>query len=219
MTELVIQSDEITVFSESEEVKLEIEATLQNIASQQVSLASSYVRLAKLVIAAQRNRYWYKWGFASAGEFISFIGNSVSRAKSQIYGYVSVVENLLPYVSEEALDKMGISRALELSRFVKSGKTVTQKLIEAATDSAIKLEDLHVMVLTEMNEKGEVLGKWYEPLSGFYATAEERKEIQSAIDAVKRELPEVLTLPDHMQRKEIMLALSREFVSTYPGSK
>jgi hypothetical protein len=108
---------------------------------------------------------------------------------------------------------MGISRAQELARFVKeTGRRVPADLLDAALDPNKNITELHVQVQEAMHVKEGPSGTWYEPLGGAYYTPDEKKEVQQAIDLARRDIDP--TLPDHVIRKQVMLAFAREFYSS-----
>lgn len=216
MNELAIQPDEISVFDPPKGIQDQISILLESIVNNELNLARGYARLGRLLWQVQKTGDWRDWGYESFNRFVSTVGEKINRAKSQIYAYVSVAERLLPYVSDENLEAMGISRATELAKFVKqSGRPLSRNLLVAALDPTIKLDQLHTDVLEELHEKGEAAGTWWE-FQGMYLLPDEKREIQAAIETAKRIDEDILQQPDHIQRKLIMLAWAREFVSSNP---
>lgn len=215
-TELaVIEPAEIDFFTEESSIGSDIEALLDSISKHELKLSVSYIRLGMLLLRAQKTRYFN--GYPSLAQYFGYIGERIGRARSQIYAYLSAAERLLPYISESDLEKMGISRAQELVRYVKqSGLGVPDHLLVAALDPDVKLDKLHINVSEALHLKGEVKGTWYEPILGFYVEPGEKAEIQAAIDLARNSDPSIASLPDHQQRKEIMLMFAREFMSSNP---
>jgi hypothetical protein len=128
-----------------------------------------------------------------------------------------VAEKLLPSVSESDLDRMGISRAQELARYVKqSGRKVPEGLLELALDDKRTIEELHTAVLEQLSEKGEVKGKWWSPFAGSYYTPEEKLEVNQAMSAARDVLGLGSDIPDHQTHKLILLAFAQEFLSSNP---
>lgn len=208
--------NELTVFEEAnaESTYTEIESVLSKISTHQWSLGKAYVTLGCLVLSVRQNKYWQDWGYLSFGSFVDYVTEHLDKCRATIYAAVGVAERLLPYVEERQLTDMGISKAQELARFVKqSGRRVTPKLLDMALDNKRKISELHTAVLEELNEKGETKGNWYE-FGGFYATTEERKEIEQAVDRFKALNPS--DNPEHIQRRDIMLAFAQEFYSSNP---
>lgn len=207
---------EITVFDHG--LQDQINGLLDSISSNELNLSKSYARLGRRLLEVQKGMYWHDWGFESFNRYVSSVGEKIGRGKSQVYAYVSVVERLLPYVSDTDLEAMGISRATELARFVKqSGRAITPSLLAAALDPDVKLDRLHTDVLEELHERGEIQGTWRE-YGGSYFLADEWKEVQAAIETAKRVDEDIVSQPDHIQRKMVLLSWCREFVSTYSSS-
>jgi len=214
-TEPEILGPEIDVFDdEAETINSDINGLLTSIKNHELSLASNYVKLGRLLLRVQQERYWEGWGHSSFGQYIDSLRDYLDRARSQIYAFVAVADKLLPYVREQDLDSMGISRAQELARFVKqSGLKVPQHLLEAALDSKVKIGQLKIQVSEALHIKGEIQGTWWDPFGGgAYFTPDEKKEVQQAQELARRDIQ--TDLPDHQQRKEIILAWAREFYSS-----
>lgn len=219
-TELaVLEPIEIDFFTSDDEASAlgtEIEGLLASIRNHELNLATSYVKLGLMLLKVQTEKYWIQWGYSSFATYLGSIKDTIGRAHSQMYAYIGCAEKLLPSVSEENLLKMGISRAIELVRYVnRSGLGVPDHLLSAALDDNIKLTKLHSDVLEALHEKGELKGNWWE-FGGFYCLPEERKEINAAIDRAKNIDSDLASMSDHQQRKELMLAWVREFMSSNP---
>jgi hypothetical protein len=222
-TELAILEPEyVDVFDEpdsaiADTVKSDIETLLSSIRNHELKLATSHARLGRHLLRVQQDKFWVSWGFESFGSYIDSIRERIDRGRASIYSYISVAEKLLPSISEEDLDHMGISRAQELARYVKqSGRKVTQRLLELALDDTRTIEELHSAVLEDLQEKGEVKGKWYQPFGGSYYTPEEKAEVSQAMSAAKNVLGLGSDIPDHQVSKLILLAFAQEFMSSNP---
>lgn len=205
--------------SEADQLLEEMEHTLDSIRSGELKLATSYARLGRQLLRVKERQFWLTWGFKSFGQYIDDLRGKIGRQRSQLYNVVSVAERLLPSVSESDLEKMGITRASELSKFAKySGKKVSQELLDIALDPNKSVEDLHVAVLEGLNQKDEVKGTWWPEYGGFYCTPDERLELKQAAEAAKRIDPQIdPNMPEHCVRKEIVLRWAREFYGTYSG--
>ena len=237
MTDSLALIGEIDPFTESdkldaEAVLFDMQNTVESIRRGEIKLAMSWVHLGSLLLKAQTRKHWITWGYDSFGKLIDDLRGKLDRQRSYLYNVVDVSERLLPSVSEDDLDKLGISKANELSRFVKQSSrnpatTVHESddrdpkrtLLELALDPDTSVLNLHVAVLEALHEKGETSGTWYEP-GGFYTTPDERGEIQQANELAKQIEPTIdASLPDHFQRKEVALKLAREFFGTYAGQE
>lgn len=217
-------------------LKDQIDGLLEAISEDELRLATSYARLGRLLCEVGETEKWRDWGFESFGKYIQFIGNRIHRERSQIYAAITAAKNLLPLVSETDLETVGISKAIDLQKFVKqSGRnpalvmitlspeerlafkfgTDEISLLEFAKHPEVSGKRLHAAVLEALHEKGEVKGTWFD-LGGFYATAEEKKEILNAMSVARSVEPVIPdTDPEHVQRKAIFLRFAQEFVGTY----
>lgn len=204
--------------SEAEQISHDMEHTIDSIRSGELKLATSYAKLGSLLLRVKARQFWLTWGYKSFGQYIDDLRGKIGRQRSQLYNVVSVAERLLPSVSESDLEKIGITRANELSRWAKySGKRVSQELLDIALDPTKSVEDLHVAVLEKLNQKGESKGTWWD-WGGCYLESDERKEVNQAIELAKNTEPEVdRNLPDHCQRREVILRFAREYYSSNIG--
>lgn len=231
MTEIVhLGTGEIVTLRE------QIEGLLEAIGEDELRLATSYARLGRLLCEVGETEKWRGWGYESFGKYIQFIGNRIHRERSQIYASITAAKHLLPLVSESDLEAVGISKAIDLQKFVKqSGRNPARvmitispeeklafkfdtdeiSLLEFAKHPDVSGKRLHAAVLEALYEKGEVKGTWFD-LGGFYATSEEKKEILNAMSVARRVEPIIPdTDPEHVQRKAIFLRWAQEFAGTY----
>lgn len=214
----------------------QIDELLDAIGEDQLRLATSYARLGRLLCEVSESEKWRDWGYESWGKYIQFVGNRIHRERSQIYASFTAAKNLLPLVSESDLETVGISKAIDLQKFVKqSGRNPAHVMIKISAEEKLALKfdadeisllefakhpevsgkRLHAAVLEALHEKGEVKGTWFD-LGGFYATADEKKEILNAMSVARRVEPIIPdTDPEHVQRKAIFLRWAQEFAGTY----
>lgn len=205
-------------------LKEQVEGLLEAIRANESRLATSYARLGSLLLQVRKGCYWEAWGYKSFGQYIDSLRVRIDRGRSQIYAALSAADKLLPLISEQDLETVGISKAHELQRFVQqSGRNPAnvvvdetgRTLLDAAKDDAVTVSQLHALVLEALHEKGEVKGTWFE-FGGCYLLADEKKEILDAMSVTRRVEPPIdENAADHVQRKEIMLRWAREFAGTY----
>jgi hypothetical protein len=127
---------------------------------------------------------------------------------------ISVAERLLPHVSIEKIENMGITNAAALARKVKqTGLAPTPEIVEAGITMelheyrAALEESFHVY---EEHPKG----RWRE-LGGFYAEDEEWATIQQAFKLVEPEENFSKETPDWYRLKIRLLDMSQEIIGTY----
>src|SRR5208282_2030727 len=196
--------------------KLAVDSLLVQIHSSESILKRDFAQLGTLLLRIRTKKYWQEWGFVSFGEYIDSIKDKISKGRTQLYGYISVADNLLPYCSGEDLSDIGISKATLLSQSVKqTGKAPSGEIMEAAANPNITSEQLKAMLFVNENPESGQLGKYWD-WGGSYVTIDERAEIEGAFEVAKHVDPIIpQDWPEHLQRKEIMLRLAREFMATY----
>ncbi len=218
MTELQLGTGEVLspVQADASIVRLQVEELLGSIREHETRLTSNYAQLGSALVCVQENHYWREWGYASWGSYIDFVCRQIGRRRAQVYNVLTVAQKLLPSISEDDLTTVGISKAMELARYVKqSGLRVPENLLLLAMDANSTVEQLHAAVLEELHEKCDEKGKWWNEWN-FYATQEEKQEILDAIRVTMKIEPSITPeKPDHVIRKEVVLLWAREFQSTY----
>lgn len=218
MTDLSLGTGEVLspVQAGASVIRQEIDTLLLSIREHETRLTSGYAQLGSALVRVQENHYWRDWGYASWGSYIDFVCRQIGRRRAQAYNIFSTAQRLLPSVSEDDLTIVGISKAMELSRFVKqSGLRVPQHLLDLAKLEDTTVEQLHAAVLEELHEKCDEKGKWW-PEWGFYVLPEEKQEILDAVRLTMKIEPSITPEQhDHVIRKEVVLLWAREFQSTY----
>jgi hypothetical protein len=201
---------------EAKQAAKEIDELLDEIKSGELCLATNYAKLGNQLLKIRSKKHWIALGFRSFGSYIESIKERIDKGRTQLYMFISVAEKLLPSIAEEDLNRMGISKALELQRIVaQTGMKPPQDLIERALNPVTTREQLRGEVFKHLHCPEDEQGTYWD-LGGFYVTPEERKEINRGFDIAARVDPVVpLDWPEHARKKEIMQRLIREFLSTY----
>lgn len=194
----------------------EISTALDLINSHETDLATHYVQMGIKLESVRARQYWILWGHQSFGRYIDTIKEKVHKGRTQIYATISVAEKLLPHVSESDLEKMGISKALELKKLVsKTGCAPSPEILAKALDPKVDLKELRAEIFKNQNSIGEDKGVYFD-LGGFWVTEEEKKEIEDVFQLAAKTDPVIdKALPEWAQRKEVIQRLCMEFQSTY----
>jgi hypothetical protein len=203
---------------EAEELRQEIYQELGEILPHEVALDRGYVRLGTLLVKFKKGEYWRQLKYPNFEAFLIELSDNFKKGRTQLYQYCAVAENLLPSISENELDEMGIGKASELKRALAEDSTreLTSTLIHLATNPLVTVKELRAAIHSEYNIKDDPrpVGTWLD-LGGFYATEEERKEFDEAIKvgvavlSIKKETAEWIC------RKEVLMAALRDFLATY----
>ena len=211
--------------------QVEIDSLLDQISAHELRLSHSYARLGALLWEVKVQQYWIAYGFDRFSSYLEQVRQKIDRRRSQVYAILSVAEALLPFISEEKLEEIGITKAHELRRLVNQGGNVHAEIVLKSGrpeegDEFIQIVDyaarpkvtaqlLRVKVNEQLHCHEAPQGYWYD-LQGFYATPEEKKEIEDFWE-FGRQVLQITSESEHEIRKEVFLASVREFVATWNG--
>jgi hypothetical protein len=200
--------------SQASVLKEEVESLLDEIGRHEKTLSRSYVRLGLLTDKAIQGRCWIGWGYESSGAFVDSICARIGRQRSAVYEFAAISQKLLPQISQADLETMGISKASLLKRYVQqSGRRVEPGLLASALDDTVTVAQLKTIVYNSLKQTEDIKGVWRD--WGAYYEPDQWAEIQQAAEVAKREVPIDPNLPDHMIRRDVLLAFAREFLGTY----
>lgn len=231
---------EITILSpvdaeRATKISREIDTLVGQISGHELKLSRSYARLGGLLREVKNQQYWITYGFERFSSYLENIRGRIGRERSQVYAILSVAETLLPAMTEEQLETVGITKAHELKRLVKEGGSLEAVLIENrvsdpetgesgtivrimdyAADPKVTAKQLRVKVNELLHVTEDVQGLWLD-LGGFYATQDERKEIEQFWELGKKLLAPKDDQQDHVWKKIVFMDSVREAVSTWAG--
>jgi hypothetical protein len=197
-------------------LRLQVDHLLDEIRDQEYGLAANWARLGAALFEVRRNQYWDKWGYLSFGSYIRELADRVRKERSQLYAYIGTAEKLLPYIAEDMLVAIGISKAGELRRFVaQSGRRLPQPLLTMAVDDKTTVKELRAAVFQELHQEPDPKSRYFD-FGGSYYTTDEKAEIDLAIQIAKGTDPVIPhDIPHHLQMKEVVLRWAREFINTW----
>lgn len=185
--------------------------------SKEAELQTSYIQIGTLLFRVQAKSLWIPLGYKTWTDYFTELQEKFDRSRAQLYAYMGIAKTLKPYVSDKNLLDMGLDKASELRKVVQlTGNAPSSDIMEKAVNPAVKVkqfrQDLYdEQHVTDHSEKGI----WVD-FGGGYFTPDEKEEWIKAIDLAKHIDPVVPhTLPEHIQRKEAMLRLAREFIGTW----
>ena len=202
--------------SAAELLRLKIFTELEGTTVACFALEQSWVRLGVLLSEFKQQEHWRSLGYQTFDDFISELKSKFNRGRTVLYGYLAVAEVLLPTMSADVLEKMGISKALELKRAMKKldGKPLPAGLLEAALDPSKTTTELRGAIGSALHITEEPKGTWLD-LQGFFMLPDERKEFKEAFLATEGLLGLSNSLPDHIRRKCVIIAWMQEFYGTH----
>ena len=206
----------------------EIDEILNSISAHELRLAKSYARLGSKLKEMKANFYWMSLGYERFSAYLEFIRGRIGRERSQVYAILSVAETLLPAMTEEQLETVGITKAHELKRLMKEGGNIESEFVDKdyaaeavrimdyAADPKVTAKQLRVKVNELLHVTEDVQGLWLD-LGGFYATQDERKEIEQFWELGKRLLAPKDEQQEHVWKKVVFMDAVREATSTWAG--
>lgn len=210
-------------------LSVEMDELLGQISAHELRLSHSYARLGSLLWKVEKEQFWISYGFDRFSSYLKFIGEKIDRRRSQLYGYLAAAETLLPHLSEAKMEEIGITKSYQLQRLVKGGgrtdaEIILKSILPEIGDEVVRIMDyasrpevtaaqLRIKVNELLHVHEAPQGLWYE-LNGFYATSDERKEIEGFWELGRRVL-QLTSESEHEIRKEVFLAAVRESISTW----
>jgi hypothetical protein len=206
----------------------EIDALLGSINAHELKLAHSYARLGSLLRTVKNEQYWIAYGYERFSSYLQFICEKINRQRSQVYAILTVAETLLPHLSEDQLQVIGINKAHELRRLVKEGGTITAwthsfengpegesiRLMDYAADPKVTAAQLRIKVNELLHAHEGPKGNWID-LGGFYLDAGERKEVEDFWGQGRQVLELGSEQSDHVWKKQVFLAAVRECLGSW----
>jgi len=200
----------------AEEKRRRIYNVLENTTVAAFKLEQSWVKLGVMLSDFKAGEYWRPLGYTTFDDFMEELKVRFKRGRTQLWGYLSVAEKLLPTIDAAKLEEMGIAKALELKRAMKKldGKPLPAALLETALNSDTTTKELRGEIGRALNAAPEPAGVWFD-LDGFFMDAEERAEFKEAFLATEGVLGLSRELPDHIRRKEVILTWMREWFGTH----
>jgi len=182
----------------------------------EINLLKGYAKFARLLVMVKFNESWREAGYNGLNSYILSASEKCGRRPQVLYSYISAAEKLLPLAGEEGMDKMGITKALEIVRAAKkSKKDIDKRLVLEAMKDGVTVDEVRALAHKYFELNGEMPKGKYIDVGGFYADEEQYKTFVEAVKISMRvlELPE--DMPDHVKRMRIILFWAQEINGTY----
>lgn len=209
------------------DLRQEIDSLLDQINSHELRLEGQRMRLGALLRDAEISGKWKEWGFDRFTLYIAYVGHKINRQKSQVYAILSAATDLLPYMTEEKLEEIGITKAHELRRFVKQSGRRPDVMIEDpyyvgcetelstyASRSEVTAAELRVQINKLLHQEETPQGYWVD-LGGCYLTTEEKRLWNQAVEMGERVSEVEPTASEHEKLKASVLAMAQEAIGSW----
>lgn len=202
--------------SPAQQLRADIETEVVLVVANEFKVSRGYAKLARLLSLFKLNESWRELGHSSFNSYLLTLKEKYNRSSQQLYAYVAVAEKLLPLVGEEALDKMGVTKATAIVKAAsKAKKNIPQELIDLALDEKIDVEQIRAFAFKLFELNGEQPKGKYQDFGGAYLDEEEQKTFREAVLVTKCFLNIPSEAPDWLQRKRIIMAWAQEFLGSY----
>lgn len=209
-------SEELAVIHQAVDSSIfeQIESLIQKNLSAERTLDKGYAKLGLLLVEVSDKELWRE-SYQSFNTYLEELTDKYHRGRTMLYKYFSAVREMKPYLTEEQMDKMGISKLDTLKRATKElGFPPNNEVLQIALDSETTNSDVRKAISQHHKlAPEEQAGTWYE-LEGFFASEDERLVIKSAFEAAWSQDPVVQkTVKESTRIKEGLLRLSMSFLA------
>lgn len=151
-----------------------------------LGLETNFVRLGTAMNEVYRHQYWMVGGHGSFGKYLKSLEPRVKRGRTQLYHCLGIVQDLLPYVTEDQLVEIGITKAILLRKALAAGTDVEELVEQAKTATKDELEEL----VGDKSEADDGPGTWMS-FGGARYTDDERQEFMRAVNITLRTDPPI----------------------------
>ncbi len=166
-----------------------IDELVSKLAFAEQRLEHGYAQLGFLLSEVSEKNYW-KGGYKSFSEYIAQLGDKFSLGRTQLYSYLGTVRELKDYVSEQDLAQIGIGKAQELAKAVKSsGVGPSAEIIKEAVKTSCSVKDVRKLLYDSKQVEVQEDGTWLDLDMSGYVTEDQKLLILSAFKAADRTDP------------------------------
>jgi hypothetical protein len=194
-----------------------VDDLVSKLAFAEQKLEHGYAQLGFLLTEVSEKNYW-RGGYKSFSEYIAQLGDKFNLGRTSLYSYLGTVRELKEHVSESDLTEMGIGKAQELARAVKtSGAAPSPQIIQEAVKSSVSVKDVRKL-LVDAKQVGEMPdGVWLDLDFSGYATADQKELILAALRAADHTDPVIQpTMKPSARNIERLTRLAMEYINAHP---
>lgn len=203
----------------------EVEKLIAANSTLESQLEHSYVKLGQLLLIVSQGEFYRSIEVEdedtgemvpcrSMGRYLEALAAKYNKGKRMLQYYLSTVKTLMPGVSADNLNTMGIQKARKLADITRQtdilpDATTVQQVIAAPTVDAVAqlLFDKYKLTKVEAPK-----GTWY-PMEGFYVEDNDRALLDEAFKKAARILKFSEAVPEWMRRRESLKLMAAEFLN------
>jgi len=212
-SEQIVQGEVVTVFEQ-------INVLIKKLLTAEASLDHGYAKLGMLLTEVSEQELWREAGYGSFDKYLLELSETYHRGRTQLYAYFSSVREMKPYLTEDQMNVMGISKLNVLKGATKKlGFPPNSSVIDVALDPKATVSEVRKAIAqTHSLTEEESQGTWFD-LGGFFVTPEERLVIKEGFEATWRTDPVIQkSVKEQIRLKEGLLRLCMEYLSTHQDS-
>jgi hypothetical protein len=205
-----IQGESLSVFDQ-------INVLIKKLLTAEASLDHGYAKLGMLLVEVSEQELWREAGYGSFDKYLLELSETYHRGRTQLYTYFSSVREMKPYLSEEQMNTMGISKLNVLKGATKKlGFPPNSTVIDVALDPKATVSEVRkALAQTHSLTEEESQGTWFD-LGGFFVTPEERLVIKEGFEAAWKTDPVIQkSVKEQIRLKEGLLRLCMEYLSVH----
>jgi len=170
-----------------------------------------FANLGYAILEVSELQYW-RVHFETFREYLKDLAPRCGRSAGQLQQYFLTVRDLSDTFNQEQLQRIGITKAIQLRNAKDYAIVLPAKVIEAALSPMISSKELKQVISTELKMPKEEEGDWMDLEMEFMVSPEERSLIEATLRSVKRSDPVIKdTISKSAQMKESILRLCMEW--------
>jgi len=195
----------------------QIDSLINRLLSKEGELDHGYAKLGLLLVEVSEQELWREAGFKSFETYLSTLIEKYHKGRTQMFAFFTSVREMKPYLTEEQMNDMGITKLSELKKATKKlGFPPNTAVMDVAMDPRSTVSDVRKAIaqnhqFTEEEQKGT----WLD-LGGFFVTPEEKLVITEAFSAAWRTDPVVQrSVKNEIRTKEGIIRMAMEYLSVH----
>jgi len=196
-----------------EELLVRVDELLDAAREGRIRLSQTYVEIGIGLLDVKKSEAW-KLRSHSWDGYVRGCETRFGKARTALYGYASVAEQLGPYVEPKQLVAAGVSKMQPLAAMVKkTKKRPSDELLKAAGDPAIGVDEFRAKIATSQHLPADPKAKWRS--IGFFCDDDEWSEIQRAFALARREDEIDENLPETIVQFRTISCMAKECISSW----
>jgi hypothetical protein len=177
---------------------------------------SGYAQLGWMILEVAELQLW-RVRHETFRDYLQSVALVSKKSAGQLHQYFLTIRDLSDTFTIAQIEKMGITKAIQLRNAKDYALVLPQAVINAALDSTITVKGLRKVISVELKMPEEE-GDWMDLECEFMVTAEQRALFEQAIDvAIHTEPLTKSTISKSAQMLDVMTKFAMEFLGAHSG--